>query len=148
MGADFRITGVDRLGELGAKLKAGDKVLRLELSRNLRAAVAPVKPKLRESALAKLPKAGGLARLVADSKVSIRVAQTGRNVGVRLTAKNTDNITRLDKGSVRHKTFGKPPWQTQAVEPDWFTQPTEDAKPQIMAAAKAALDATARKLEP
>ncbi len=144
--ADFEITGGAQLRELGVKLRAADKQLRLKAARNLRAATRPVIKKQREAALSRLPKSGGLAALVAKSRIGTSVKTTGRTVAVSIVARNPDNIRNIDKGTVRHKTFGRLPWVDQAVTPGWFTEPAEEAKPEMAAALTEAIAETLKEL--
>lgn len=146
MAGDFEILGTDQLKVFGAKLKEADKALRLKMGRNIRAATAPLKTTIPQSAQ-RLPKSGGLADLVAKSKVSTRITNNAQGVAVRVTTSSSDNITAIDKGHVRHKTFGHEPWSDQDVAPGFWSDPVEALRGPITAAVQAAVTETAKELE-
>lgn len=136
----IELRGADDLARLSRALKAaGDKDLQKRLSRAISDAMRPVRAALPRSALAKLPRRGGLAAQVAASRTRIQRRNSGRAVGVRLRVQSDDNIRRIDKGTVRHPTFGHGPWVNQAVPGGWFTEPTEAARPVFAAAVDKAM---------
>lgn len=145
----YEIHGAEQLAALSRQLKAaGEKDLQRELSKAIAKAMKPLRAELPRSALAKLPRRGGLAAQVAASKLRNTRRNTGRAVGLRLTATNPDNIRRIDRrGEVRHPTFGHGPWVTQKVTPGWFTQPTDALAPQARADVEAAMNTIAAKLD-
>lgn len=117
-----------------------DPVLRRELSRRLRLAVEPLKEAIAESALENLPKSGGLAQIVADSKTGVRTTLVGNRTGVRLVTSNAHAIKSMDGGRLRHPVWPRPTqtrdqwhWVTQDVKPRWWSDPVEKAKPEIIA---------------
>lgn len=143
----IEVRGAEQLADLSRRLKtAGDKDLQRELSKGIAAAMQPLRRDLPRSAQ-RLPRRGGLAKQVAGSRLRIVRRNTGRAVGLRLTATNPDNIRRIDKGEVRHKTYGHLPWQTQRVTPGWFTDPAEAAAPAARREVEAAMTEVVRKIE-
>lgn len=145
--ADFEVRGVDDFRRLAAKLKTADKPLRLKLGRELRAAMKPTVEAIRESASRELPKAGGLAKEVAASKIGVAIRKTGNDPSVRVQAKSRHAIGAMNRGRLRHPTFGHDPWVTQAIKPNWWTDPTKKAAPAARAAAQRALDELAKELD-
>lgn len=144
----YEIHGAEQLAALSRRLRAaGEKDLQRELSKAITASMKPLRTALPRSALAKLPRRGGLAKRVAGSKLRNTRRNTGRAVGLRLTATNADNIRRIDRGEVRHPVFGHGPWQTQRVTPGWFTEPTQALAPQARAQVEAAMNEVTRKIE-
>lgn len=144
----YEIRGAEQLADLSRRLKqAGEKDLQRELSKGIAQALEPLRTQLPRSAMAKLPRRGGLAKRVADSKIRTTRRNTGRSVGLRLRADNSDNIRRIDRGEVRHPTYGHLPWQRQRVTPGWFTDPTEALAPQARAQVEAAMTEVVRKIE-
>lgn len=144
----IEVRGAEQLADLSRRLKAaGDKDLQRELSKGIAKALQPLRRELPRSARAKLPRRGGLADDVAASKLRTTRRTTGRAVGLRLTATNPDNIRRIDKGEVRHKTYGHLPWVRQRVTPGWFTDPAEAAGPAARREVEAAMTDVIRKIE-
>lgn len=127
----YELHGAEGLARLSRALKAaGEKDLQKHLSKAISDGMKPVRAALPQSAQ-RLPKRGGLAARVAGSKTRIQRRNTGRAVGVRLRVDNPENITRMDKGTVRHPVFGRwlPNVKPQPVPPGWFTEPTDAARP-------------------
>lgn len=145
---DIRVTGGERLEHLGAALKeAGRNDLRKELLRGVRTETRTLPPKIRASAETTLPRRGGLAANVAASRIAVRTRLAGRQIGVRVTGAGAAPLRRLNAGSVRHPTYGHPPWTTQPVRAGWFDHPIEaDAIP-VRQGIVAAIDRVGAKLE-
>lgn len=146
----YEVHGAEQLADLSRRLKAaGEKDLQKRLSAAIAKSMKPLRQELPRSALAKLPRRGGLAARVAGSKIRTTRRNTGRSVGLRLRADNPDNIRRIDKGEVRHPVFGRRggPWVTQPVTPGWFTEPTQAAAPAIRQKVTAAMQDVAAELD-
>ena len=128
---ELQIRGARELGAVAGRLRgAANRDLRLELYRGLRAAVAPIPAAVRRSALATLPRAGGLAALVAASKITTRRRATGADVGIRVTGSHEHDIAAMDRGRVRHPLYGnKEFWFTQPVRPGWWSTPAGETAP-------------------
>jgi hypothetical protein len=135
-----------RLKELGD----GNTIPR-EIGREIRAEVPPLRDAVELAALVMLPKRGGLNRWVAESKVRASISYGARKAGVRLVGSRNSrggksDLDNIDKGVVRHPTFGhrggktrravgnggfgrafitvqsKNDWHDQAVAPGYFTK--------------------------
>ncbi len=127
---DVRITGAEQLAHLARELRRqgeAGKGLRKELYKGIQRSTKPLKVDAKASAAANLPQAGGLADLVAASKLSTRTRGGGKNVGVRIvvTGKKVHDVAATDRGRLRHPVFGRGKWVTQQIEPGWFTKPME-----------------------
>lgn len=128
----YEIRGAEHLAALAKRLRqVGDKDLQRQFYAALNRATKPVKKDLRRSQLSTFPKRGGLARREAK-KTRYRTVRrtTGAQRGLRITASG-GQLTGMDKGELRHKTFGRLPWQTQRITPGWFTRPTQAAGPAV-----------------
>jgi hypothetical protein len=127
MAGAVRVEGAEQLAALSARLKAAGAVdLRRELYKALNRATKPAKQAAKREALSRLPHRGGLNQLVASSRLSTRT-RAGRNPGVTIVAKGSSNISRIDKGKVRHPVYGnRNTWVTQSVPEGWFTDPMRD----------------------
>ncbi len=150
MVADVRIAGAEKFAALARDLKAaGAKDLRRELYRGLNRATKPLKAAAKESAQSTLPQRGGLAARVARARFSTR-SRAGANPSVRIVAKDAAgrkvDLSRLDRGQVRHPVFGRPPYVSQRVDPGWFSRPMEDGVDVVRAEMIAAIDVVTAKL--
>lgn len=141
-GLDLRIVGVDKLERLGRDLKAaGDKDLRKELLKAGRETGKPIKAEIASSALAMLPRRGGLAALIAGAKIRVSTRLTGRNVGVSIIGKwSGHDLKAVDEGKIRHpirqrkveKERGrKPLWVSQQITPGYWTKVFDGTAPDI-----------------
>jgi hypothetical protein len=146
------VQGAEQLAALSRRLKAaGEKGLQRELSKGIARAMEPLKRELPASA-GRLPRRGGLAALVAASKIRTSRRNSGRAVGLRLQAANPNlQLAKLDDGEVRHPVFrraGRPVvWVRQPVRPGWFTDPTQAAAPVVRAQVQAAMSAVAAQID-
>ena len=100
-------SGSAQLAALAARLKvAGEKGLKLELSRGLKAGASPLIRMAGEAARAKLPHGGGLNEQVAGQKVTVSVLMGARTASVRMTTTAPDT-KQTDAGGVRHPVFAR-----------------------------------------
>lgn len=157
MVAEIRITGAEQMRRLGIELKAqGEegKGLRRELLAAMRIAGKPLVEATRASAMANLPKAGGLNEWVASSNIAARNSLTGSRVGTKVVAKKpggrkgSHDLEASDAGQIRHPVYGR--WlknqPTQDIPPGWFTKPLLAAAPEVQVALLMALTITEEKL--
>jgi hypothetical protein len=89
----------------------------------------------------RLPKRGGLAAVVAGTRIN-RKSRRARGLYVmRLTAgKNAvKNPGSINRGRVAHFTYGHGPLHFQSVQPGWFTDPMKANIPMVRARAAAAM---------
>jgi hypothetical protein len=123
----IEIQGADQLAQLSRQLKeTAARGLRRELSKALNEATKPVKQAARESARDILPRHGGLNEKVANSKFTTRRSANG----LRVQAKNSYALKRLDEGVLQHPVFGhREHWVTQRVTAGWWSTPMEKLAP-------------------
>lgn len=122
-GFDVRMQGVEKIAQLGRDLKAaGAKDLRREMLRAGREMGKPIKAELSASALAQLPKRGGLAALIAKAKVRVATRLSGRNVGVSFIGRWVGHdLASIDGGEVRHPVKGnRSAWVSQQIPPGYW----------------------------
>ncbi len=146
---DLRITGAHQFGDLAKELRRqgeSGKGLRKELYKSIQRSTRPLKADAKASAAATLPHRGGLADLVAASKLSTRTRGGGNRVGVRIvaTGKKVRDVAAMDRGRLRRPTFGHKPWVTQQVEPGWFTKPMEAGADKVRREILQAMEKVAR----
>jgi hypothetical protein len=149
-GIGVTITGAEQMRAVGALLKeAGDegKALRKGLLAEMRSAEQEGLQKAKESALANLPKRGGLNEWVAASKFASRNRLTGRTVGVSLIASKAGgrqgqhDVEATDAGTFRHPVFGHKVWVEQSINPGWWTNALTSLAPELQIKLLAAMAA-------
>lgn len=95
-----------------------------------RAAKTSVTPAIRASALAILPKRGGLNAYVARASITTLISYASRSAGIRLRGRlkgGRSDVKRIDDGTVRAPAWGhRTAWHTEAVAPGWFTRPAAE----------------------
>lgn len=116
-------------------ITTGERLQHVDVRRALDDAIThaaqPLPERLRASALAVLPKRGGLAEAVARSQIRVS-GVTGSDAGARVVVDSQYNVTGLDAGRVVHPLFGdRRHWYSERVNPRWFTGPVEAAEPGI-----------------
>jgi hypothetical protein len=142
------VTGWEQLAKVAHDLKvAGDRGLKNELQRALRKNAEPLREGARAAALEELPHRGGLGEYVAEtSKFAVRT-RLSRNPQVRIVGSNRIDLDSLDRGRVRHLTWGHLPWRDQTITPRWFSDRMEEiADTKVRDDILDAIDTTARKL--
>ncbi|MFN2384138.1 MAG: hypothetical protein ABR559_07740 [Gemmatimonadota bacterium] len=139
MTIQLKVRGAHELAALSRRLKtAGNKrELERELFRGLNRAVKPIRAGVKASALETLPSGGGLAAIVAKSKITVRRRTSGAGVGIRMVGSHEHDIRAMDRGKLRKPLFGdKRHWYMQLLQPGWWTTPTqeggEDARGEIV----------------
>lgn len=147
--ADAGITGADQLAKLGRRFKAAGKGdLRKELLAGIRKSNKPTITRIRQSALELLPKAGGLAAIVAKSKIGTRTRLSGESVGVEIKGTGIHNIRGMNAGRLSKPVFGnRDNWVRQSITPGWFNKPIEADAPRIRREIDEAMRHVATKIE-
>jgi len=146
---DIIITGAEEFGVLARHLKQAGSPngLRKELYAGLNQATRPLKQAAKASAASRLPHRGGLAQRVARSRLSTRSRSGGTGLGIRIEAKGMDQLALIDRGTVRHPVYGRPPFVTQSVTPLWFTAPMWAGAPLVREELVQAIRRVAAKIE-
>lgn len=123
MNVDLSVTGADHLAAVGADLRrVADKDLTKKFQKAMQHAAAPLRDEAAAAALYVLPKRGGLAELIGDRKnFTAKVRTRGPRTGVRVESKKNHDVASLERGRIRHLTFGRPPWVSQPTDRNWFT---------------------------
>lgn len=141
-----RVRGLEELQRVGQLLEEQDKKVRRDIGKHLTKAVKPVGDEAKSHAREILPRRGGLNEWVASSRTSVRTKLTGSGANVRLVATRktssgkTAKLQDIDSGTVRHRVFGRNQWVMQRVRPRWFTDPAEQAAPEIQTSLLKVLD--------
>jgi hypothetical protein len=111
------------------------KVVLRELRRNIRRPVPVVRKAIRARALDTLPSRGGLNVWAASTRISVTIRVAGRAAGVRLkggrnSAGGRSDIKALDRGRVRHPSWGRRgagQWFNQTVPAGFVTGPVTES---------------------
>jgi hypothetical protein len=144
----FGYHGAEKLARLAAAIKdAGDKDLRRELFRAMQRSTKPLKLAAREGAIQILPYRGGLAERVATSKFSTQVRTRGKGAGVRVKGASDMDIGSMNRGRLRHLTYGHRPWRNQKVRAGWFDDSLTVEADKVRGEIVRAVDELGRKLE-
>jgi hypothetical protein len=147
MADDLVIRGAEDLVKLSQRLKAvGAKDLRKELLRGIREGNRSTIADIRANAQI-LPRRGGLAALVAASRMATRTRATGASAGIRIVAENAHRLGGINKGHVRHPVFDRSRWVNQQVKPGWFTDPIEKNAPATRAGVERVMREVAARIE-
>lgn len=92
---EVKVQGAEQLAALSRRLReTGSKDLRREVFRGLGRAAKPAKAAAKREALRRLPKRGGLAELVASSRIGSRNRLAGNDPSVRIVATNRQTRNR------------------------------------------------------
>ena len=128
MADNLEVSGADQLAAVAKRCKAvGDNELRKAMLRGLRAAAKPTIAEVKASAVRKLPRKGGLGRLIARSKIGLRTKTSAKSAGVRLEAKLAGHdLGAIDRGKLRHPTYNHRPWVNQTVQAGFWAEPVAD----------------------
>src|SRR5437868_1243897 len=145
---NLQIKGADQLGDLARQLKAAGesgKGLRREMFRGIQHAAKPMKEDARKAAAAQLPQAGGLAKVVAAQKFSVRT-RAGRDPGISIRATGSGMTT--DRGYVRHPVYGDAEvWVRQQTKgKGWFTRTLQRSAPLVRRDLLKAMQSVANKI--
>lgn len=110
---------------------AGRREVVKQLKKDIRTPVPGIRKSIRKHAIAILPKAGGLGKWAAKSRVNVKITASSRTVsatliGGRNSAGGVSDLKRLDRGRLRHPSWGRRgrgQWHVQRVTEGWFTDP-------------------------
>lgn len=147
MAGDLQIDGQQKLAQVYKDLKrVGDTDLKKGLSKAIRDATKPLKADIKASALANLPRRGGLAALIANTRITNRIKTGSQSAGVSIKGVDSHEIDSMNKGKLRHRAWRSKKWVDQNVTPGWFSGPIDKKSPEIQKAVIKAVEDVARKL--
>jgi len=130
---DVKVEGADKLALLGKAIRkmGSDRTIIKNLSKEIKSFGPPVREALKASALATLPKRGGLNKWVAASRVNVSVRRGATTAGVsikegRNSAGGRSDLKGIDAGMVRHPLLGnRAHWYPQRITPGFATKTLE-----------------------
>jgi hypothetical protein len=143
------VSGIEQFAYLGNRFRdAADEGLRKELRQAIERIEPEIKSAIKASALAKLPKRGGYAGIVAGLPVSTRWRFSGDSVGLTISITSHRQLRKVDEGTLRHPLFGnRRHWHTTRVSPGWWSQPVREAGPKARDAIESAMNAVVQRIE-
>ena len=148
MVADFTIRGADDFARIAKHIKAAGKDARKEFHKALNRSTKPLKDAMKANADI-LPSKGGLADRVRRARYSTQ-ARGGNNPGVKIVVRDSKgrkvDLDALDRGTVRHPTYGRAPWVEQRVAPNVLTDPFQEGAEQVRDDLITAIEALARQM--
>lgn len=89
-----------------------------------------------------LPKRGGLASRVSAMTFTV----TRKGLTTRLEIRSQFNLDRLDRGSVVHPVYGRPPLVHQSIPSGFWSKVVEDSTPRIRKRLDQALERVIREI--
>lgn len=139
---DFHIDGAKQFHRAAQAAANMGKTQRREVLKAIQAEVKPMKAGIKGSALATLPKRGGLNEVVASSTISARTDLKGTSTGVTFRARGRTgrlkDIRATDRGRLRHPVFADPTkartewtWVNQVIESGWWSKPLAAFGPKL-----------------
>lgn len=145
---DVRING-EPFEQLAKRLKAAadPDVLLRGMDDSLKGLLPEVQAAAERGA-ERLPKRGGLSKQVARTRIGVKILTRGGGLAAKFVA-HPNAVTdpgAIDRGRVRHLTFGHKPWEIQLVAKGWFTQPVRALAPRIRAKLAKDLSETMKKV--
>lgn len=123
------VEGAEKLALLGKAIRkmGADRTILTNLTKRIKTMTPEIRTAIRASAIATLPKRGGLGAWVAKSRVSVSVRRGPDTASVRVivgrnsTGKRSD-LADINAGSTRHMLFGNRKWwYPQRVTPGYVT---------------------------
>lgn len=143
--SDIEIRGGEEFSALAARIRKAEGELPHELTDALERSAPPLERAATRSALANLPRRGGLNAVVASAGMS----HQRRAGGIRITARGITQLKLTDEGAVRHPVYGKPgTWVGQLIPKakDWFEKPIRDGIPKVREELERAIDKLIRNI--
>jgi len=136
---NLEIRGGNEFTALAARIRKAEGELPREIDAALDRSAPPLERAATRSALANLPKGGGLNAVVAAAGMS----HQRRAGGIRITARGITQLKLTNDGSVRHPVYGEPgTWVGQLIPKakGWFEKPIKAGMPKVRAELEKALD--------
>lgn len=140
MTVTIEVVGAEKFAAVAAKLRTTSKELKPGLYKVISQATSPLKKNIRASARSILPSRGGLANLVARSSLTTKKSLSARGAGVRIVGSSKNDIRAIDRGRLRHPTYGHKPWVSQTVPEGYFKTPMVEGTPAVHAKIVAEVD--------
>jgi hypothetical protein len=143
---DIRVKGAEQLAALAKDLRAADKDIKREFSKEMRAAGKPAGEAVRAAYGQRLPQRGGLAARARRSAISVQVRSSGTSIGAKLKLRNAYSLWAMESGRLRHPVYRTGKWAEQAIPPNIGTEAFEKQAPMVQRRMLDALDAVANKI--
>lgn len=137
------------LKRIGARLvEASDGSFRNRLLAAVQRVATATIPDIQTSEYEVLPKSGGLAELIASSKIGIRARLAGIEAVVGIEGQGPHNLAGLNAGILNHPLFGNRGfWFAQKIRSGMFTDPIENKAPEFERGIQEAMHDTALRIQ-
>lgn len=135
-GGGFQVVGTEDIAAFANRLKGADRRLRLAVNKSIREIAKPLGEEMRDGGAGAMPRSGGLSERVRNSAVSLGTMRGGGSgasarIEIRLRSKEGYDLNALNRGQLRHPTFGRSPWVQQSVPDGKFMEPFDKAAPKV-----------------
>lgn len=147
------VQGEEDLRRLASAYRGGERHIRTGIRKGLQKAAKPLAEDVRDGAAGDLPSRGGLAARIAGARAAVSFTASARAtaVSIRLGTREKYDLKAMDSGTLRHPTYGRPPWVAQAITAGAFTRPFEagagDVRDAVTKAVGEALDQIAKEAQ-
>ena len=154
----IRVTGAREIALVAAACRriGPSRVIVNTMAKEIRRGTKPIRTAIKARAVQILPRSGGLGRYVAAARITTLVRRSAKSAGVLIRGRRKDtsgrgapavDLRRIDLGSTRHLSWGRPPWHPQTLRPGFFTDAvTEEGRDQLEAAIIEAAETAAREI--
>lgn len=145
------VGGHEELARLGQRLRgAGDKTLLRELRNSMVKGTAPLTSLLRAAAPNYMPD-GYEQTFVHALRSRTSVKTTGRTAAVDLIVwadgrSRRRRVRQMNRGVIRHKTYGRKPWHAQRIVAGFFSEPAAVQKDKVVDLARQAMHDVGQKI--
>ena len=146
--------GARQLRMLARDLDRAGKELRRELPKALRDAARPMTEAIVKEALETLPKRGGFAEYIAKASITVSTRTGVSSASVRLVGRKRKagsepqvDLPAVNRGRLRHPTYGHSPWVTQMVPPGFWDRGVARSAAEVDKRMQEALDRMRRRIE-
>jgi len=121
----LEVRGAADMKRIAGEFEAAARTLNRDLVDGAAAAVKPLTRDIPASALATLPRSGGLAARTAAAGLLLERLPNG----ARINTTKRYQFDLMDKGTVRHPVYRTGRWVAQHITPGWLTRPILRNKP-------------------
>lgn len=146
------ITGVERLYRIAGKLpEVVDKALSEELENAFTEPVTAFRSEVEDAIGTRFP-SGYTEAFLGSWNILVKVDVGGGSAKARLRgtahgrAKKRDSAA-LDRGVLRHKTWGREPWHSQAITPRFWSDPADRLVERMREKLAEVVEKAAKKIE-
>lgn len=120
-----------------AAMRSGDKAIAKRVRTSIREAARPIGQDVVVQGADPMPSRGGLRARLRQGQVSLRASRSG--VAMTLSDRAGDKLGGLDRGTLRHRVFGRNSWVAQRVPAGSYRRALERQGPRLAARVRSGL---------